>query len=514
MSSLRLTVRSAVSPLGHAAGAHAARLCVLALLLACSDDGGSGPSRPPAPVTSIQVRTTTTGQDLDATGYVVVIGGGQNRAGVSANGSVTFFGFPVGNHPIGVADVAPNCTVTGGPFIASITSPGQTVVVDIQVVCLALGSVDVTVTMTGADPDADGFAVTVEGIDFVDNTSAPAAINGTRTVARIAPGRHLVRLRGVAANCGDGNELRAREVDVVSSANVAVAFRVVCTPVTWLAYTVQYTLTNTEIFVVRSNGSADTRLTDHPARDEDPAWSPDGTRIAFTSERDGGRAVHVMNQDGSGVTRLTPITTASYDPAWSPDGRLIAFVSERDGNAEIYVMNADGTNPRRLTDHTAVDRDPAWSPDGTRIAFSSERDGNAEIYVMGANGTGLARITGSPEPDGHPAWSPDGNRLAFSHGHCIHYTGPGACFQAVILVTSPTGSNPTEVGVGDAPSWSPDGFKIAVTGYDCGYDFYYDYCIVAGIGILTPVAAGPTGYIDTWAPELTRGTHFKPSWRP
>jgi Tol biopolymer transport system component len=133
---------------------------------------------------------------------------------------------------------------------------------------------------------------------------------------------------------------------------------------------------------------------------------------------------------------------------------------------------------------------------------------------MGANGTGLARITGSPEPDGHPAWSPDGNRLAFSHGHCIHYTGPGACFQAVILVTSPTGSNPTEVGVGDAPSWSPDGFKIAVTGYDCGYDFYYDYCIVAGIGILTPVAAGPTGYIDTWAPELTRGTHFKPSWRP
>ena len=160
MSSLRLTVRSAVSPLGHAAGARAARLCVLALLLACSDDGGSGPSRPPAPVTSIQVRTTTTGQDLDATGYVVVIGGGQNRAGVSANGSVTFFGFPVGNHPIGVADVAPNCTVTGGPFIASITSPGQTVVVDIQVVCLALGSVDVTVTVTGADPDADGFAVT------------------------------------------------------------------------------------------------------------------------------------------------------------------------------------------------------------------------------------------------------------------------------------------------------------------------------------------------------------------
>jgi Tol biopolymer transport system component len=214
------------------------------------------------------------------------------------------------------------------------------------------------------------------------------------------------------------------------------------------------------------------------------------------------------------VTRLTPTEAASYDPAWSPDGRLIAFVSERDGNAELYVMNADGTNPRRLTDHTAVDRDPAWSPDGTRIAFSSERDGNAEIYLMGTDGTGLARITASPAPDGHPAWSPDGNRIAFAHGDCIHYTGVSGCSQAVILVTSPTGSAATEVGAGDAPSWSPDGFKLAVTGYTCGYDFYYDYCTVTGIGILTPVAAGPTGYIDTWAPELTRGMHFKASWRP
>jgi hypothetical protein len=514
VSSLRPTVRNAGSSRRQAAGVQAVRLFAFTLLLACADDWGSEPSRPSAPVTSIQVRATTSGDDLDATGYLVRIGGAPGSARVNANGSVTFFGFPVGNHAIGLADVAPNCTVTGGPFIATITSPGQTVVVDIQVVCVALGAVDVTVTMTGADPDANGFAVAVEGLDFTENASAPAAINGTRTVAGIAPGRHLVRLRGVAANCGDGDELRAREVDVVSSAKVAVAFRVVCTPATWIAYTVQYTVTNTEIFVVRSNGSGDTRLTDHPARDEDPAWSPDGTRIAFTSDRDGSRAVHVMNGDGSGVTRLTPTEAASYDPAWSPDGHLIAFVSERDGNAELYVMNADGTNQRRLTNHPAIDRDPAWSPEGTRIAFSSARDGNAEIYVMGADGTGLARITTSSVPDGHPAWSPDGNRLAFAHGDCIHYTGASGCSQAVIFVTSPTGSGAIDVGAGDAPSWSPDGLKLAVTGYTCGYDFYYDYCTVTGIGILTPVAAGPAGYVDTWAPELTRGMHFNPSWRP
>ena len=74
--------------------------------------------------------------------------------------------------------------------------------------------------------------------------------------------------------------------------------------------------------------------------------------------------------------------------AWSPDGSRIAFSSFRDDNDEIYVMNADGTNLRRMTNHPAKDRYPAWSPDGQRLAFSSHRDGNDEIYVMNADGTG------------------------------------------------------------------------------------------------------------------------------
>ena len=90
-----------------------------------------------------------------------------------------------------------------------------------------------------------------------------------------------------------------------------------------------------------------------------------------------------MNADGSGVARLTDSEATDADPAWSPDGRRIAFASDRDGGSNIYVMNADGSGVARLTDSSAGDYGPAWSPDGRRIAFASERDGDARnIYMV------------------------------------------------------------------------------------------------------------------------------------
>ena len=80
-------------------------------------------------------------------------------------------------------------------------------------------------------------------------------------------------------------------------------------------------------------------------------------------------------------------------PAWSPDGTRIAFSSERDGNSDIYVMNPDGSNKVRLTEHAAIDTDPAWSPAGTRIAFTSNRESFPAIWVMNADGTGATRLT-------------------------------------------------------------------------------------------------------------------------
>jgi Tol biopolymer transport system component len=92
-------------------------------------------------------------------------------------------------------------------------------------------------------------------------------------------------------------------------------------------------------------------------------------------------------------------------PAWSPDGTKIAFDSNRGGNFEIYIMYADGTGVARLTNDPANDFAPTWSADGTMIAFDSVRDGNSEIYAMNADGTGVVRLTISPGLDFEPAWS-------------------------------------------------------------------------------------------------------------
>ena len=152
-------------------------------------------------------------------------------------------------------------------------------------------------------------------------------------------------------------------------------------------------------------GTGLTRLTNGPGG-WSPSWSPIGGRIAFVSARDGNWEIYVMNSDGTSQTRLTDNPAKELHARWSPDGRTIAFTSDRDGNYEIYVMNSDGTGKIRLTDNPHEDTHPSWSPDGKRIAFASSRDGNFEIYVMNADGTGQTRLTDNEVLDFYPSWSP------------------------------------------------------------------------------------------------------------
>ncbi len=113
------------------------------------------------------------------------------------------------------------------------------------------------------------------------------------------------------------------------------------------------------------DGDNQRNLTNSDRSDEDPSWSPDGKRIAFTSGRNGiggNRDIYVMDADGGNQRNLTKHPDADWHPVWSPDGKRIAFVSNRsrDLNRDIYVMDADGSNPRNLTNHPNDDEDPAW----------------------------------------------------------------------------------------------------------------------------------------------------------
>jgi len=162
---------------------------------------------------------------------------------------------------------------------------------------------------------------------------------------------------------------------------------------------------NFDIYSMDADGGGQTRLTESPAEDYSPAWSPDLTRLAFVSTRDGNAEIYLMNADGTGQTRLTNNTAGDLAPAWTANGSQIGFVSNRDGNDEIYLMNPDGSNQTNLTQNQADDSSFSFSPQENLLVFSSNReDSDFDIYRLNSEG-GAVRLTTSAGADINPTWS-------------------------------------------------------------------------------------------------------------
>ncbi len=160
-----------------------------------------------------------------------------------------------------------------------------------------------------------------------------------------------------------------------------------------------------EIYVMNPDGTGQTQLTSNSVPDRGPAWSADGTRIAFFRDvGDFNREIYVMNADGSGETRLTANAARDEDPAWSPDGSKIAFWSDRDGDEEVFVMSADGSNQRRIDTGAGDAESAAWSPDGRHLAYQSNRSGAWQIYTMHVDGSDQRPLAVLDATS--PSWSP------------------------------------------------------------------------------------------------------------
>jgi TolB protein len=146
-----------------------------------------------------------------------------------------------------------------------------------------------------------------------------------------------------------------------------------------------------------------------------PAWSPDGSHLAYVSFESGHAAIYVQSLYTNQRLVLANFRGSNSAPSWSPDGKQLAIVLTREGSSQIYLIRSDGSGVRRLTFSGAIDTEPSFSPDGQSLLFTSDRGGSAQIYSMSVAGGSEQRVTFGEGNNFSPRYSPDGKSFVYTH---------------------------------------------------------------------------------------------------
>lgn len=217
-----------------------------------------------------------------------------------------------------------------------------------------------------------------------------------------------------------------------------------------------------DLWTAGADGSGLTNLTNAPGVDTDGKWSPDGSKIVFSSNRTGVYQLYVMNADGSGLEQLTDGDRSPAYATWSPDGRRIAYLAAVGKTDQVRVMRADGSGDHKIASF-AYTYELDWSPDGRRMVVGiKDRHDVWKILLMRADGSNIRRFPGTGFDSWAPAWSPSGRRIAFSRSSTIDP------YNADIYTVRVDGSGLKRITTGPGydsdPVWSPDGRSIAYSG--------------------------------------------------